>query len=189
MIFLKHIAAALAILAPLGAANATVISGNFNAHGYDVIQFHVDARANVNFLYTAGYGDATFALFNNAGAHLVTNDDSGGMKPHLTQTLDAGDYSFLVTYCCNVLNALPGSSFSITDGFNAGTYWLGGSATLNSIEAHLNQFPYAAASPYQFQLGNAEVVSNNNVPEPGSVALFGASVAALAMIRRRKKQG
>lgn len=188
MNFLKKIAAALTVLAFMGAADAAVVTGNFNQYGYDVIQLHVDATSNVDFLYNGGYGDATVALFNSTGAHLITNDDSNGLNPHLTQNLVAGNYSFLVTYCCNVIGALPDTNFASTDGFNSGSYWLGGSATLTSVESYLNQYPNAAGSFYQFELSNAEVGASN-VPEPGSLALFGASVAALAMVRRRKQQG
>lgn len=191
MNILKSVAVSLAFVASIGAADAAVVSGTFNAHGYDVVNIHVDSTSNVEFFFTNGYGDATFGLFNSTGAHLVTNDDANGsLNPHLTQWLAAGNYSLLVSYCCSSVNALAGSSFAGSDGFNIGSYWFGGSATLGSVATYLDQFQYAsvAGAPYEFRLTNAGVGSAD-VPEPGSLALFGASIAALAMVRRRKQQG
>ncbi|WP_342118110.1 DVUA0089 family protein [Pseudoduganella sp. OTU4001] len=188
MYFLKKIAAAFAILATvsIGSASATVINGNFNAHGYDVIQFHVNAASDVDFSFNGGYGDAMFSLFNSAGGHLITNDDSNSLNPHLTQTLGAGNYSLLVTYCCSLVNALNDNTYSTTDGFNYGSYWLGGTATLAGVTSYLDQSSWAADAAYEFTVTNAAVAAAE-VPEPYSPALFGVAFAALALIRRRKQ--
>jgi hypothetical protein len=183
--FLSKAAAGAVLLSSFAVAHAEVVTGSFNSHGYDVININVATSSTVDFRFTGGYGDATFSLFNASGNHLVTNDDSNSLNPHLTQTLGAGNYSFMVSYCCNVIGALPGSAFANSDGFNYGSYWFGGSGTLSGVQAYLDQSGWAAGAGYEFVLSNAQIGSGE-VPEPGSIALFGASLAALGMVRRRK---
>jgi hypothetical protein len=127
------------------------------------------------------------SLFAADGSHLVTNDDSNGLYSHITQTLGAGNYSILVTYCCNMLGALPDTNFSGSDGFNSGSYWFGGTGTLAGAAGYLDQFGWAGGAAYAFELTNAQVGSGD-VPEPTSVALFGAAIAALGLSRRRQKR-
>lgn len=177
---------AVALFSMLGSAGATTISGNFNQHGYDVVNISVATGSTVDLSYTGGYGDPMLALFDGAGAHLVTNDDSNGLYSHITQNLAAGNYSIVVTYCCNMISALPGTNFSSTDGFNSGSYWFGGSATLASVQAYMDAFDYGAGQPYEFALTNADLT--NHVPEPQTTALFGVALAALALVRRRTQQ-
>lgn len=184
MSILKKIAAATAALAMAGAvgsAHATVIEGNFNEHGYSIVDLHVDQSSIVDFTFITGYGDATFSLFNAAGNHLASNDDSLGLRPRLVQNLAAGNYSLLVSYCCTVFSSLTGSSAGSTP---YGWVYSGGSATLASVQSFLNQYDHAADAYYQFQMTNAEA-GHNDVPEPASIALFGAAVAALGAVRRR----
>lgn len=170
-------------------AMSAVVEGNFNARGYSVIDIKVADNATVDFLFTGGYRDATFSLFNGAGEHLVSNDDSNGLYPHLTQDLVAGNYSFMVSYCCTVFDGLGNYTYRSSDGFNNGTYAFGGGASLASVTAYLdNNAQWAPANAtYHFTMTNADL-GQGNVPEPQTVALFGAALAGMAMARHHKSK-
>ena len=187
---LSGTALALALASGVGAAHADIsASGNFNAAGYTVLDFNTVGGV-VDMQFTGGYTDATFSLFSASGAHLVSNDDSGGrLNPHLTQFLSAGAYSLLVSYCCQSIYGYAetnGGSFSGTDGYNSGSYVIGGSGTLAGMEAYLdaNIASYASGASYALNIRNATL--GTAVPEPTSLALAALGLAGLGIARRKR---
>jgi hypothetical protein len=185
---LSGTALALALSAGFGAAHADIsAAGNFNAAGYAVLGFNTVGGV-VDMQFTGGYGDATFSLFNAAGAHLMSNDDSNSLNPHLTQFLSAGNYSLLVSYCCQSIYGYAqanGGAFVNTDGYNSGSYVTGGSGTLAGMEAYLDaQTPYAANASYTLTISNATLApqcpSPPRWPSPRWASPASASPAASA---------
>ncbi len=181
--------AAAAALA-MGQAQAVAVSGTWNAAGYDTITFTVATASTVDFTYTSGYGDPTFSLFNAAGAHLISNDDSNlGLYSHLTQNLGPGVYDLLVSYCCQSINYAwnLGATYVGNDGFNNGSYWQGGSGTLSGMQANLSGLS-SGRQGQQYSLNISNVtLGGSSVPEPASLALVGAALAGLTLLRRKAK--
>ena len=179
---------AVAAALSMAGAQATAVSGNFNANGYDTFTFTVGAPATVDMVYTSGYGDPTFSLFDSAGAHIITNDDTTiSFFSHLTQNLGTGVYTMLVSFCCSSASyaSINGAPFSGSDGFNSGTYWVGGTGTLTGMENYIiaNGGPQVGRQPYALTISN--VTLGNSVPEPTSLALAGLALLGLTLARKR----
>ena len=180
---------AVAALTLVAGAQAAAVSGHFNANGYDTFNFTVAAPTQVNMVYTGGFGDPTFSLFNSAGAHLITNDDSDlGLYSHLTQNLNTGVYTLLVSFCCSSASYASdnGAPFSGTDDFNGGSYWFGGTGTLTGMQGYIASHNGTSFNrqPYALTISNV-TLGANNVPEPTSRALVGLALIGLQLARKR----
>lgn len=186
--FRPALIAVAAALTLASGAQAVAVSGNFGTNGYDTFNFTVGAPSTVDMVYTSGYGDPTFSLFNSAGAHIITNDDSNGLYSHLTQNLNTGVYTMLVSFCCSSANyaSTTGAPFSGTDGFNSGSYWVGGTGTLTGMQTYItaNIGPQVGRQPYALTISNV-TLGGNNVPEPTSLALVGLALVGLQFARKR----
>ncbi len=184
---LAFAAALVAVAALPGTAQAGSVSGNFGSTGWSTLSVSVPADATVDFLFTGGYGDATFSLFDGTGAHLITNDDtSTSLNPHLTQNLLAGSYTLLISYYGTSLSYANsnGATYADNDGFNSGSYWVGGTGSLTGMKSYLDASPYDGAAGAQWSINIRNADAGGQVPEPGVLALLSLALAGLALARR-----
>ncbi|OGU23922.1 MAG: hypothetical protein A2580_00705 [Hydrogenophilales bacterium RIFOXYD1_FULL_62_11] len=212
-----HIAAlTLALTGVMVASNANAIAvhltGNFGATGYTVVSFTTASAGIVDLLYTGGFEDPNLSLFDSTGAHLITNDDAEGLTlstySRITQNLAAGSYSMLVSSCCEAWGYayFEGGAVDVgegtvdgvgTDGYNLGSYLLGGTATLSDMQFFLDNSAWSAEAggqPVAMTITGdvaditAQVGTLSPVPEAETylMMLAGLGLVGAVVIRRRK---
>jgi PEP-CTERM motif len=203
-----HIAVlALALTGVMAASNANAIAfnltGNFSGTGYAVVSFTTASSGIVDLLYTGGFEDPNLSLFDSTGAHLITNDDDYDLAistySHITQNLAAGSYSMLVSSCCEAYGHAyydHGAVDVETDGYNNGSYLIGGTATLGGMQFFLDNSPYSALAggePFAMTITGdvanitAQVGTLSAVPESETYLMMLAGLGLVgALVRRRK---
>lgn len=203
-----HIAAlTLALTGVMVASNANAIAvdltGNFGATGYAIVSFTTASSGIVDLLYTGGFEDPNLSLFDASGDHLITNDDDDDLAisfySHITQYLAAGSYSMLVSSCCEAYGHAyydHGAVDVETDGYNNGSYLIGGTATLSGMQFFLDNSSYSALAggqPVAMTITGdvaditAQVGTLSPVPEAETYLMMLAGLGLVgAMVRRRK---
>jgi len=81
--------------------------------------------------------------------------------------------------------SLPGSPFSNLDSFHPFTISSGFVTGLNTLDFIVTDL--GAPGGFRAQLTGTANLAGNQVPEPGSLALFGFGLAGLRLLRRRRK--
>ncbi len=165
---------ALVVVATTARADPITITGNLRAGGYDAFQLSLTTAGVVDFRVVGDFAfDPTLSLFDSAGQHRVTNDDSPrSLFPHLTQELAAGTYDLIVSSCCEAHNAALalGGVFAMSDGFNAGTYVFGGNIQFEGLQRLLkSRISDNQGLPYSLRISGVAAP----VPEPATLFLLG----------------
>lgn len=191
--FIKGVAAAVVAMSSFSSANAAIISGNFNAAGYAVVSFNVAESGLTDMKTVGGFFDPAISLFNSAGKHIITGDDTWDVNGYnqdlaarITTDLAAGDYFLVVSAQFRYYAALNGAKDAFTDGINYGSYLLNSPVSMQAMLDHLVATKPKVYSP-GFKPYELSIEAVAEVPEPAGFALFGIGAAALLAARRRKK--
>jgi hypothetical protein len=157
------------------------ISGVLDWHdlSYDLYQFSIGDVGGLTIGMTGTF-DGTLALFDGAGAGLLSDDDSGpGLHPQITTgPLSAGTYLLGVMQFWAVARDTDGRSWNT--GFSANAPAPGSFGTLGELQSLFG----VTGGTYEISLGTT-TVDIAPVPIPASALMLLAGLGGFAALRRR----